>query len=81
MPSTGPPVRLLEERRYDPPRHVLVEHEGRWWPGFQSSWRLCDDGRGWMAEVTWSADHEWGWGQHVAMAKPERVRPRGDGEE
>ncbi len=52
------PVRLVDERRYDPPRAVLVEHEGRWWPGFQSRWRLCDDGRGWMAQVEFVAQQD-----------------------
>jgi hypothetical protein len=28
---------LLDERRYDPPRTVLVEHGGRWWTGLQSA--------------------------------------------
>jgi hypothetical protein len=31
------------------PRTVEVERDGRWWPGFQSRWLLCDDGRGRMA--------------------------------
>ena len=26
------PVRLIEERKYDPLRSVLVDHDGRWWP-------------------------------------------------
>ena len=40
MPA-APSVRLIEERRFDPPRAVEVEHNGRWWPGFQYAWRLC----------------------------------------
>jgi hypothetical protein len=44
-------VRLVEERPYNPPRSVEVEHDGAWWPGLQRSWRLRDDGRGWLAEV------------------------------
>lgn len=40
------PVRLIEECTCDPPRRVLVEHDGQWWPGLQRAWRLCDDGRG-----------------------------------
>jgi hypothetical protein len=73
---TTEPVRVLEERRFDPPRPVLVEHEGRWWPGWQRAWRLCDDTRGWMAEVTWTADHEWGPGNYATMVRRERVQPQ-----
>src|SRR5438067_453068 len=32
------PVRLLEERRFDPPRLVDVEHDGAWWAGIQRAW-------------------------------------------
>ncbi len=39
-------MRLLEERRFNLPRRVQVEHDDHWWPGFQSRWRLCDDDRG-----------------------------------
>ena len=46
------PVRLLEERRFDPPRDVEVENGGQWWSGHQTAWRLCDDGFGWRAAVT-----------------------------
>ncbi len=52
-------VRLLHERRYDPPRPVEVEHKGQWCPGLQSRWLLCDDDRGWMAQVEYTAQHEW----------------------
>jgi hypothetical protein len=45
-PTVQVHVRLLHERRYDPPRPVEVEHEGQWCPGFQSRWLLCDDNRG-----------------------------------
>jgi len=44
-------VHLIDEKKFDPPRHVEVESHGRWWPAFQSAWRLCDDHRGWMADV------------------------------
>ncbi len=71
------PVRLVDERRYDPPRAVLVEHEGRWWPGFQSRWRLCDDGRGWMAQVEFVAQHDWGPGKHLMSVPPAQVRLTG----
>ncbi len=67
-------VRLLEERRFDPPREVEVEHGGRWWPGRQAAWRLCDDGRGWMADVEFTAVHEWGFAKYLPVVPPERVR-------
>ncbi|MGY1712519.1 hypothetical protein ACI8AC_23710 [Geodermatophilus sp. SYSU D00758] len=38
-----PPGRMIEERRYNPPRPVLVEHDGVLVPGQQYG-RLCDDG-------------------------------------
>jgi hypothetical protein len=67
-------VRLLDERRFTPPRAVEVEHDGRWWAGWQSAWRLCDDARGWMADVTWTEQHEWGPGSYLTMVPPERLR-------
>ena len=67
-------VRLVEERRFDPPRPVDVEHAGQWWCGYQAAWRLCDDQRGWMADVTWTEQHDWGPGKYVTMVRPERVR-------
>lgn len=72
--TIAPTVRLLEERRFGPPRAVEVEHNGHWCPGFQYAWRLCDDHRGWMADVTWTEQHEWGLGTHWPMVLPERVR-------
>src|SRR3954466_10506497 len=45
------PVRLLDERRYDPPRHVEVELNGQWWPGLQHAWRLTSDRDHWVADV------------------------------
>ena len=70
----GITIRLLKEHRYDPPRDVEVEHEGQWWPGFQSRWLLCDDERGWMAQVEHSVQHEWGRGKHLQTVPPERLR-------
>jgi len=67
-------VRVLEEQRFDPPRQVEVEHDGRWLPGQQLAWRLCDDDRGWMAEVTWREQHGWGPGSYDTMVQPDRVR-------
>jgi hypothetical protein len=72
---TATPVRLLDERHFDPPRIVLVEHDGRWWTGLQSAWRLCDDGRGWRADVTWLEQHDWGPGRYLTTVPPERLRP------
>ena len=77
--AANPPVRLLEERRFDPPRAVEVEHNGAWWPGQQYAWRLCDDHRGWMADVSWSEQLEWGIGTYRPMVRPERVRLAGEG--
>jgi hypothetical protein len=67
-------VQLLEQRIFDPPRPVEVEHNGAWWPASQSSWRLCDDGRGWMADCTWAEQHDWGLGKYLTMVPPDRVR-------
>jgi hypothetical protein len=77
--AAAPTVRLLEERRFDPPRAVEVEHDGAWWPGFQHAWRLCDDHRGWMADVSWAEQHDWGLGTYRPMVPPERVRLAGEG--
>lgn len=67
----APTVRLLDERRFDPPRPVLVEHHGRWWSGFQSSWRLCHDGRGWLAQVEFSAAYDEEPRKHLALVPTE----------
>jgi hypothetical protein len=74
-------VRLLEERSFTPPRPVEVEHEGSWCPGFQRAWRLCDDSRGWVADVEYVAQHDWGPGKHLACVSPDRLRlPRRSGD-
>src|SRR5215213_3901521 len=39
-------VRLIEERRFDPPQAVEVEHGGRWWSGTQTSHGLVASSRG-----------------------------------
>jgi hypothetical protein len=72
--AVSAPIRLLDERRYAPPRIVEVKHDGRWWPGFQSRWLLCDDGRRWMAQVEYTAQHDWGLGKHLESVPPERLR-------
>lgn len=69
-----PIVRVLEEQLFYPPRAVEVEHGGAWWPGTQNAWRLCDDERGWMAEVRWTEQHQWGPGTYDTMVAPDRVR-------
>lgn len=71
-------VRLVEERLFDPPRDVEILSDGRWWPGTQRAWRLCGDGRGWMAEVRWTQQHDWGLGTYTPMVTPDRVRLPGD---
>ena len=68
------PPRLVREQLFDPPRAVEVEHDGRWWPGFQSRWLLCDDDRGWMAQVEYTAQGGWGRGKHRESVPPERIR-------
>jgi hypothetical protein len=72
---TAQPVRLIEERRFDPPRAVEVQHTGRWRPGFQYAWRHCDDHHEWMADVSCAEQHEWGLGTYRPMVPPERVKP------
>lgn len=67
-------VRLVDERRFDPPRRVLVEQDGEWWPAELRAWRLCDDARGWMAECRWTRPHEWGQGTYDTMVPAARVR-------
>jgi hypothetical protein len=67
-------IRLLAERRHDPPWAVEVEDGGHWWPGFHSRWLLCVDGRGWMAQVEFSMQHEWGGREHLQSVPPERLR-------
>ncbi len=69
-----PTVHLVEERRFDESRAVFVEHDGQWWLGFQSRWLLCDDGRGWVAQVEYVVQHEHGAGKHLACVPPKRVR-------
>jgi len=73
-------VRVLEAQMFDPPRRVEVEHNDAWHTGYQRPWRLCDDSRGWMAEVRWSEQHEWGLGTQDTMVEPDRV-PLRDGEQ
>ena len=76
----GPPavpdqlVRVLDEQLFFPPRRVEVEHNGAWWSGRQGSWRRCDDGPGWMAEVWWTEPHEWGSPTYDTAVTPDRVR-------
>lgn len=77
MACVSEPVRLLDERLFDPPRLVEVERDGAWWPGVQRAWRLCDDHRGWMADVEYVVQHDWGLGTYVAPVPAERVRLRG----
>jgi hypothetical protein len=67
-------VRLVEERRYDPPRTVEVEHNGAWWPGLKRAWRLLDDGCGWLAEVEYVVAYDWGDGKHLGSVPADRVR-------
>jgi hypothetical protein len=67
-------IRVLEVQRFDPPRQVEVENDGQWRPAQQRAWRLCDDVRGWIAEVRWTELHDWGPGTYDTMVTPNRVR-------
>jgi hypothetical protein len=49
---------------------------GAWWPGLQRSWRLLDDGRGWLAEVEYVVRHDGGQGKHLGGVPADRVRLR-----
>jgi hypothetical protein len=42
-----------DRRRFDPPRVVEVEHEGRWYRGMQTGWIRWPEEE-WRAEVEWS---------------------------
>jgi hypothetical protein len=42
--------------------------------GTQAAWRVCNDGRGWRADVEYVVEHEWGRARHVSTVPPERVR-------
>ena len=70
-----PPAMLLavDRRVFAEPRAVEVQRDGRWWPRLQSAWRF-DPERGWVAEVTFSMEHEWGRGNHVDAVPADRVR-------
>ncbi|WP_346619611.1 hypothetical protein [Blastococcus montanus] len=68
------PVRLVDQRRYDPARQVEVELGGCWWPGLQHAWRLTSDRDRWVADVEFSVRYGWGTGKHVQCVPPERVR-------
>ena len=46
------------------------------WRGFQHAWRLGDDHRRWMADVSWAEWHDGGLGTYRPMVPPERVRLR-----
>jgi hypothetical protein len=67
-------IRLLAERRHDPPGRSRSRTAATWWPGFHSRWLLCVDGRGWMAQVESSMQHEWGGREHLRSVPPERLR-------
>ncbi|WP_448642344.1 hypothetical protein [Geodermatophilus sp. URMC 63] len=47
---------------FGPPREALVLNDGQWWPSEQTAWRLCDDGFGWRAAVTWRSSTSTGGG-------------------
>jgi hypothetical protein len=73
-------LRLWSRQRPDedfdgyPPRRVEGEHNGRGWTGTGTARRFCDDSRGWMADVTWTEQHDWGPGRYLTMVPSERVR-------
>jgi hypothetical protein len=58
-------------RRFDPPRLVEVERDGRWWPGTQSAWFR------WGGVSTASVRYTTTAGQtYLQNVSPDRVRPR-----
>ncbi len=68
-------VRLLDRRLFNPPRNVDVALDGSWHPGLQRAWQLCDDDRGWMAQVEYVMHYDWGLGKHLEMVPAHRLRP------
>jgi hypothetical protein len=64
----------VQQREFDPPRPVEVEHDGRWLPALQRSWHLWDDDRGWVAEVEYTVTYEWGLLTRVAVLPADRLR-------
>jgi hypothetical protein len=68
--------RVIKEHRYVPPRLVEVFHEGQWCPGFLHAWCFYDGGRGWAADVEYTAQHEEGPSRHVPLVRLERIRFR-----
>jgi hypothetical protein len=67
-------VPLIQERTYEPPRQVEVEHDGRWSPGLQRSWHHWDDDRGWVAEVEVTVSCYWGVLTRVLVVPASEVR-------
>ena len=55
--TSAPALLLLDERRFDPPRPVEVEHDGAWWPETQRAWRLSDDDRERRADVAYVVEY------------------------
>ena len=51
-----------------------MEHDGQWWAAARLPGGFCDDNRGWMADVTWTQQHDWGPGKYMTMVPPERLR-------
>jgi hypothetical protein len=70
----SPPVRLVDQRRYEPPKRVEVEHNGGWWTGFCTGWLLTDCGRRWRADVEYVVEHECGLGKYLQVVPAARVR-------
>ena len=60
--------------RFDPPRPVLVLHEGHWRRG-QATCARQDDAGGWRALVTYRVQHEAGPLQYQHWRGQDEVRP------
>jgi hypothetical protein len=72
------PTVTVGVHRFQPARAVVVQlDDGRWVAGFQDAWVRRLDGS-WRASVSYSMQHEWGRGTHLASLPPKRVRLPGD---
>lgn len=69
-----PRVRLRKERRYDSPREVEVEQDGRWCRRLPVPVAPVRRRPGMEAQVGYTRQHDWGFGKHPESVPPERLR-------